>query len=313
MTSRTEPAARGGPLADSTRIALLTALTGALVLGLLAFLVVPGSGPEQFGSRIYDEAWLALRAGEIELPARLLRYEGHYAPDGTGYIYHGAGPLLLRALLSPFVDVTQVSLAPLSLWVWAVVGCAFYHAAFHAALRADPAGDGVSRPAALLLGLGTWLAGPGLLLVVNHALYQEPIAMAFGLSGGVVWLWHRHFVLGRGGAWSCLLGLGLLAALCLQARPNVAVALYLATGLAALRMLWQLRRQALLPAILALALLAGGIAGYTGYNALRFGDGGVTHGSFEPSQLQYGAIYWGHEDLQGVRAQTFIEHVRFEP
>ncbi|WP_010139173.1 hypothetical protein [Oceanicola sp. S124] len=297
-------------LSPTARVALFCALGGALVLGWLAFGVVPGSGPEQFGSRIYDEAWLALRAGEVDLPARLLRYEGHYAPDGTAYLYHGAGPLLLRALLAPLVDLTRVSLAPASLWAWTALGCAFYHAAFHgAAARAG----WLTPRSALVLGLGAWLAGPALLLVANHALYQEPIAMAYWLAAAAVWLWHRHFGLGRGAGWACLLGLALLAGLCLQARPNVAAALYAATGLAALRMLWRQRLRALLPAALALAVLAGGVAGYMGYNDLRFGSGAVTHGSFEPSALQYGAIYWGHEDLAGNRARTFIDHGRFDP
>ena len=316
MSVGAETMVRPQGLNAATRAALLVALCGALFQAWLAFLYLPGLDPGFFGSRIYDEAWLALRAGEVDLPPRLLRFEGHYAPNGEGYLYHGAGPLLFRALLAPLVDLTEVSLAPLTIFFWTVLGTAFYHAAFHAAATvARPEGEvaGIGPRFALLLGLACWFSGPAVVLGANHALYHEPIAMAYGLTGAAIWLWQRSMAPGRQ-LRRALPALGFLAALCLQARPNLAVALYLATGLGVLQLLWQDRLRALLlPAVTALALLGAGVAGYLGYNALRFGEAAVSHGSFEPSQVQYGPIYWGHESPDGNRARTFIDHGRFDP
>ena len=114
-------------------LSLAIALCGAaLYAGLLLRSVA--LEPGAFGADIYDQMWLALRAGELDLPARVLRMEGHYAPDGTAYSYHGVAPLLTRALLDPFVQMGTLSLAPLSIWIWAVLGTACTHAALLTAL-----------------------------------------------------------------------------------------------------------------------------------------------------------------------------------
>ena len=75
------------------------AALGVFIYGLLAFGIWPHHDFPLFGANIYDRYYLAMLEGRFDLPATVLRYEGHYAPDGTGYLYHGVAPLLTRFAL----------------------------------------------------------------------------------------------------------------------------------------------------------------------------------------------------------------------
>jgi len=310
-------ARRGETAGGAAAISVAIAALGAALYGWISLGVLARADPPGFGMDIYDQAWLALVEGRLDLPARVLRFEGHYAPDGTGYLYHGLAPLLTRALAAPFVDIGAVSLAPVSIWLWAVVGTAFAHAAFLAA--AGPAfaaapGQARSRGAGTLwagvLAATLWVGGPGLMLASNVALYHEPVAVAFGLVGISLWLWSRVWETGRVGPW-VLAGLALCAALMVHARPHLAIALYAAMGLALAQALWQGGARAAGPALVALALLGAGGGSYLGLNAARFGGATTAHGSFAGEGVIYGTVFWGREDPDGTRAQSFRDHGRF--
>ena len=82
--------------------ALLAATLGAALYALMLADQRLGPLPDSFGAPYYDiynHYYLALREGHFDLPMRVLRIEGHYTPDGTGYPYHGLAPLLTRAAL----------------------------------------------------------------------------------------------------------------------------------------------------------------------------------------------------------------------
>lgn len=295
-------------LADRVPLAALIALAGAALYAVLmarSVWLLPGAA---FGADIYDQYWLAILDGRLDLPARVVRVEGHYAPDGTAYVYHGVAPLLTRALLDPFVTMGAVSLAPVSIWLWAVAGTACWQAAFHGAL----ASAGADRALAVRVGAALWLCGPGVLLVANHAFYHEPIAVAYALSGAFVLIWANAAQRGPMTA-AALVVLAALAAASVHARPHVAVGLYLATGLAAVRMLWQVGRRALPAALVAGLVLGAGGAGYLALNEARFGEATSVHGSFEAEGVQYGMAFWGVEEPGNARQTGFIEHGRFNP
>jgi hypothetical protein len=257
-----------------------------------------------FGYNFYDQVWLALLEGRLDLPARVLRLEGHYAPDGTAYFYHGLAPLVTRALLDPVVTIGHGSLAPISIWLWAVIGTALYHVAV---LRVVP--DAGPRTRAALSTL-MWFGGPGIILAGNHAFYHEPIALAYALGGGFVLIWVRALRAGQMSG-AALVGLALVAALCVHARPNLAAALYVGVVLAGF---WALRAGGVRlagPALLAVALLGAGGFGYLALNKARFGDMTTTHGSFDKGAIRYGTMFWGLEGEDDLRPQAFIEHGRF--
>lgn len=263
------------------------------------------------GSQLYDFYAEALLSGRFDMPLRELRYEGHFAPDGTGYLYHGLGPLLTRLPFLPFVDLPTRWLAPLTIWLWAVAGTACYHRAFAFALGgAEAKGTTGALVRHGLLALAVWFGSPGMFLAANGSVFYEPVAMAYGLGGGFLLLLamtvFRSLPVAR-----ALLPLAVLAGLTLHARPHLAVGYYAGVCLLAL---WLVRRgdpgaRARAAGAMIVLALFGGIL--LGSNALRFKDVAVMHGTFGDSDVQYGMVYWGAEPADGWRARGFREHGQF--
>ncbi|SDH50640.1 hypothetical protein [Roseospirillum parvum] len=294
--------------------ALLPALLGAGLFALLAGGVLFAPQAPLFGTDIYDRLYLALVGeGRFDLPPRVLRLEGHYTPDGTGYLYHGLAPLLTRLAAGWAVDLSRVSLAGVSVWLWAGLGTALWHLTLDGVLGQGMATSRRRRGWARLgLAVLVWLAGPGLLVAANHALFHEPLAVAYAAVAGIAWL---LVAVARGrlslGAALPLLALG--AGLVLHARPHLAPGLFAAVVALVGLDLWRRRRAGLAVAALTLLVLAGAGALLLWLNLARFGDPWLMHGSFAPSGLQYGTYFWGGEDPAGPRAQAFEAEGRFSP
>lgn len=296
------------PLLGIIPISVAVALLGALVYALLmmrSVAVMPGA----FGADIYDQLWLAIKdGGRLDLPARTLRLEGHYLPNGTGFTYQGVGPLLTRMLLDPVLNVGAAPLAPFSIWLWATAGTAFWHAAF---VRVGARFGGGSKLLASL-GVALWLGGPGILLTTNHALFHEAIALAYAAAGAFLLTWMRATEKSHFSAFT-LVTLATLAALTVHARPNLAVGLYIATAAALVQALGLRGRAALPSALAAMAILLSGAGTYLALNKAKFGATTTVHGSFAPGDVQHGAAYWNWEPQNSPRQQGFIEHGRFNP
>ncbi|MDJ0611788.1 MAG: hypothetical protein QNJ67_22640 [Kiloniellales bacterium] len=289
---------------------LAVAVLGALAYALIAFGVGP-FGNEAFGTDIYDLYYLAILEGRLDLPARVLRFEGHYAPDGKGYLYHGVAPLLTRFAFGWTVALPQASLAQVSVWLWAVLGTACYHLAFLTAADRAWAGDRGRRTFwAVILACAVWFAAPGILIAARPSLYHEPVAVAYAMAALFILLWVRAAAFHRPWRW-VLVGLALCAAIALHARPNVAVGLYLGLVLAVGQAMLSDRRRALIPAALALALAGLSGAGFLAMNSARFGAPTEVDGQFDASRVQYGTVYWGQEEPDSPRATASKEHGRF--
>ncbi|MEQ8900588.1 MAG: hypothetical protein RID11_07585 [Roseovarius sp.] len=304
MTDATAPLNR---LTAAERIGVQTVIVifGATIYALF-MLRSTAMEPNAFGADIYDQLWLAIRDGRFDLPARVLRLEGHYWPDGTAMMYHGVAPLLTRILLDPFVTIGAGSLAPLSIWLWTTLGSLTWHVAFLRIGTRFGAGAGLLA----VIGVCVWIGGPGLLLTANYALYHEPVALAYAITGAFVLVWTRAAA-GDRFAPVALVFLATLAAVAVHARPNIAIGLYLATGIAMTQVLWQRRRSALPVIIAALAMLATGGGSYLALNKAKFGATTSAHGSFTPGELQYGIAYWEMEEPGNPRQQAFEEYGRF--
>lgn len=297
-------------LSPAAAVAVIGAALGAFAYGLLAFGIWPGHDFQLFGINIYDRYYLALLEGRFDLPATVLRYEGHYAPDGTGYLYHGVAPLLTRFVLGWLVPLDRISLAPFSVWFWACLGSLLYHKLFHdLTIRHWPQAK-ETRFWSLLLSALVWLATPGLLIPVNPALFHEPIAVGYAASAGLLYAFTRWRFLG--GSWVfAVVAMAAWAALSLHARPNLAIGLYAATVLMCLGMLFEHRRKALLSVVVAFSILGASGLGYLALNKIKFGAVGATHGSFSEGGVQYGPVFWGLEDENSERARAFAMHGKF--
>ncbi len=290
---------------------LVSALVGVALYAVWVFGLLQAGDVRNFGWSLYDEAFLAMLEGRLDLPARVLRYEGHFTPEGVGYLYHGFAPLLTRVLAYPFVDPATTPLGFFSIWFWGTLGTLAYHRAFFLAVAPMFAASG--RGAAVwiaLLAAAVWIGGAGLVVVSNISLYHEPIAVAYACAGGVILLWVLA-VTGRMTFRTALIWMAVLAALAVHARPNIAVGLYLVVCIGLFRLADKGRLATWVRAGLVLAILGAGGLSYLGANAYRAGAAGSAHGTFAEGPLQYGTTYWGYEDPQSPRAAAFVEHGRF--
>ena len=180
-------------MSPSAAAGLLCALLGTLCYAGLSFGVLFPAEYPHFGSDIYNAYYYRLRDGGFDLPARLLRYEGHYTADGTGLLYHGVAPLLTRVLLAPFVALNQFPTAAFSIWLWSVVGTGFYHlAAFQVSRKFSADVEGAAPLLwSVVLGLGIWFSGPGLFLSANTSLFHDPVSITYAATGLFTFLMMR--------------------------------------------------------------------------------------------------------------------------
>ncbi|MDG2002485.1 MAG: hypothetical protein P8J20_04065 [Novosphingobium sp.] len=292
-------------------IAALVAMLGASVMAAISADLLFSSPHPAIGWQLYDLYAQALVRGGFDLPAMDLRYEGHFAPDGTGYLYYGLGPLLTRIPFLVFFDMPTTWISPFSIWFWAVVGNTCFHRTFWLGLAHGAGGAGnISGRASASLAVAVWFASPGLIVVAGGAVYHEPIAMAYALGGGFVLL-IAMASFGRITIERAIVPLAVLAGLAVHARPHLAIGYYLAVCLIALLLVRRGGMMRWKRAVIAIALLGlfGGIL--LAANQLRFGNAATMHGSFAQSELQYSSVFWGLEDSDGPRARAFVEHGRF--
>lgn len=264
-----------------------------------------------FGALIYDAFYSNILSGRLDLPPRLLGYEGHYTPDGTGYLYHGFGPLLTRFAFGWFWPFDVMSMSSFSILLWTVIGTYYYQRALiDLAEESGSLDHPFARGMTLMFAIALWACGPAIILVANQALFHETIALAYGVCGVFIAVWVRYFCRNTHPILVFAL-LALMAAITVFARPNVAVGLYVAvTGLAC----WCFIREGralLVPSLVAGFILGSGGLLYLGLNEIKFGDAGTVHGSYEESDLQYGFAFWNAESPDSDRARAFIEHGRF--
>ena len=308
---RTETASGNWTTSRMTLHSVIIVFVGAAAYGVLISGVLLDPGAYPLGLSIYDQYFLAIIDGHLDLPARIARLEGHYTPDGTAYLYHGVAPLLTRFAFGWVWPFEHIEMARFSIWFWACLGTVCYHIAFFKVAepylsKLDDTGAAISR----FLGIAVWFGSPGILAAANATIYHEPISVAYAAAGGFILLtvlvWRRDIT-----ALQALLPMALCAAVALHARPNVAVGLYLGTLIAIALILRSGFRKSWLRAMFALAILGAGGMGYLGLNALKFGSATETHGSFEREDVQYGFVFWGIEDANSERAQAFNKHGKF--
>jgi len=291
---------------------LLIALFGAFGSLMLSFnLWLPHDDGTYMGTRLYDLYFAALTHGHFDLPLRELRLEGHYAPDGTGYLYHGLGPLITRLPIAPFVQFPTGWLAALSIWLWSMAGNICCHRAFNLAVAAAPIEEGKTRGAAqTLVSVLVWMSGPAWILTSNGSFYNEPIGMAYAAGSAIILLLARC-AFGKGDLARSLVPLAVLAGLTLHARPHLAVGYYAGTCMIAAFVAWRGTTRARLRAVLAVAVLGLFGALLLASNALRFHNASMMHGTFNGGDVQYGWVYLGGESADSDRARNFERYGQF--
>lgn len=282
---------------------------GGLLYASMLWLAGAWSTGPHIGGFLYNYYFLGLIDGTLTVPAQIAGLEGFYDAEGRAFLYHGVGPLVTRALAWPVVDLTAVDLRVPTIWLFATLGGAAFHATARAFL-----GDALpgARGSGVLLWLMVWVLAPGFILAANGSFYHEPMAFAFAMAGiGVFCLWRlveRDF-----DGWPWLIGLAAAGALALHGRPHVAVGLYLAAVLVSAAMLWRSRGRALVPVGIAMGILLFSGLAYLQLNAMRFGSATEISGtvSDETARTVYGFLYWGWEAADHPRFQAQETHGTF--
>ena len=286
-------------------------LIGVVLYAVLACGLLQGMAVFPYGQNFYDEYYLAILDGHLDLPPRVIQVEGHYTPDAVAYLYHGVAPLIPRFLFGWIWPFENWSLAPLSIWIWACAGTLSYHAAFMNAGRrafAQLGDQGVQL--SRYLSIAVWFGGPGMLLAASTTFYHEPIALSYAATGVFVLIWSQYSF-NNWPLWKLALPAAMVAAIALHARPNVAIGLYLAAVLLLACLTVTSLKKHWLRIALSLLILGGSGLGFLALNSARFGSVSETHGSFDKSATQYGFVYWGAEDENSDRANAFKRHGKF--
>ena len=292
-------------LPDAVRISLFVALLGAVFTLAIAMNLLVPVPYFYIGQPLYDVYAQSMLNGHLDLPARLLKMEGHMTTDGTGYLYYGLTPLLTRIPFLPFVDLPTMWIPAFSIGFWAVLGNAAYHRAFWLALAKGSGGaDKVGTATAMLLGFAMWLGVPGTVIVGATPVFGEPLAAAYALGGGFVLL-VAMVAFGSLKVERALIGMAVLAGLTVHARPHIAAGMYASIGLIALWLLFKGGWPRWRAVGIAMAVMGLFGAGLLAMNQIRFGDFKQSHGSLTDGPVEYSSVYWGLEDKNGTRARTY--------
>lgn len=289
-------------------ITLYVAAGFAMVYAYIVFFIVGIMEPGHFGRHVFDAWYLSVMDGRMDLPARVIRFEGSYSEDGQAFLYQGMGPLLTRFVIGPFVDLSQVSLAGISILFWTVLGTVLFQLALvRAAVASWAPHEGAGTIGYVLLTVALWLGGPGLFLVSNISHYHEPIAVSYAAAGLFLLCWagviQQRWLMRR-----ALVPLALAAVLAMHARPEVGVGLTLGVLIAVLGA-WRADRGGAILAICGafVVLAIGGIA-MLAVNELRFGS---WFGPAGDSPRVYGNLFWGIEAPDSARMAAFEAHGTF--
>lgn len=294
------------------RLTSTIAVLGVLTYTYLMFLLPAGNENEQIGTFIYNYYFLSLINGKLDIPIQIITLEGHYNSSGQAFVYHGIGPLITRAIAYPFIDLTKISLAPITVWFFSVTGSASYHLLFLRVLsRFGPNSPRHRMYFSVLLGLMVWFTSPGIYLTLNDSIFHEPIAMCYFAVSGFLLLFSGPALFNT--PWKpILVPLAIFAGLALLTRPHVAIGLYAAVVLLLLLVLRENGRRAL-PYVLAtlFVLLIFGVSQIT-LNELRFDGMLKMHGSLYRDSVEYGYVYFGLEEESSPRNLAFSEHGTFD-
>ncbi len=293
------------------RAGIVGCIIGAMFLWVAQSIAVSTTELPYIGEWVYNYYYLSILEGRLDVPIQIIGLEGHYTSDGRAFVYHGLSPLLIRAVFSPFVDLTAFDLRYITIWFGAVAGTIGFYLTLLGMLRTVwPENRVASRASHALIWILLWYLAPGLLLVSNASFFHEPIAMAFACLGLFVFYAWR-LVEGEKPSFVLLLLMAILAGLAVHSRPHVAVGMY-AVMLLALG--WSLKtgRQKSIPSVLACLTVLGAFGLlYMQMNALRFGSALTVDGSIDDGEVLYGFVFWGEEKPTSIRFIAVQEYGRF--
>lgn len=175
--------------------------------------------------RAYNEYFLSIIDGRLDVPAYAIGMEGQYVDD-KAYMYYGALPVLTRLFLFPFVDLREVPTSAFSIALFSIGGLVFLqHALISKYL--NKVKTSLDMVAFYSLSAVIWYGSATYLIAQDGQMYNEPFAAAlFLINIFIGQLIKDDFLLNDNHS---LVPYAILAGLATQARMPTALSLYACT------------------------------------------------------------------------------------
>lgn len=179
--------------------------------------------------KAYNALALSIFNGALDVSYEDIGRES-FTYNGKVYFYFGYFPVLLRLLLSPFLDLNVVNLSRISVWLMTTIGAAslqyiliFYSRPNNYHLK----WDFISKTKLIILSLILWFGSAFFIIAQKGDIYHEPYAAMLMLSSMFVAVVYKDIIWDYKSRKYRLCLYALLAALCVHSRLTIAVSLYL--------------------------------------------------------------------------------------
>lgn len=289
------------------------------LLGIFAyFLVSDPLGQIQqnrlFGYEVYDYYLRSLSEGRWDVPLRIVSVEGHYAPNGDAYVYHGLAPLVPRAIMAAFVDLNTIHSNRWVIFICCSTASAIFQFTIYRVIQHSGRLTAVGYNWLVLTGIMCWSATGVPIAVSNSSMYNETFAtavLAIAIAGHVF----SRIIVFQDPIAKWLILLAFAFVILLHSRTIIALGLGLSIGALWLICLWETRQRHLSQLVISALIIVLGFSILAYSNQARFGSVTQMHGTMdatETDQIQHAVAYWGIWERRGVNfADTFIKHGSF--
>ena len=185
----------------------------------------------------YDHLWKAYNAlatsildGRLDVPYEAIGRESLYYNDKV-YFYYGYFPVILRLIVSPFVDLDTVTLARISVWLMSTTGATVlqYALIFYSRPKNSPQQwDLLSKIKLIILSLIVWFGSAYFIIIQKGMIYHEPYAASLMFGSLFIVVVYKDIFWDFESRKYRLTLYAIIAALAVHTRQTVAVSLYLA-------------------------------------------------------------------------------------
>lgn len=295
-------------------VGLLISLLGTFAYFLLSDPFALIQQNRSFGYEVYDYYLRSLSEGRWDVPLRIVSIEGHYAPGGEAYVYHGLAPLVPRVIMAAFVDLDTIHSNRWVIFICCAMASAIFQFTIYRVIQHAGRPTGVGYNWSVLTGIMCWSATGVPIAVSNSSMYNETFAtavLAIAIAGHVF----SRIIVFRDPVAKWLILLAFAFVILLHSRTTIALGLGLSIGVLWLFCLWETRLQCLPQLMLSALIIVMGFAILAYSNHARFGSVTQMHGTMDPAetdQVQHAVVYWGIWERRGVDfTDTFIKHGSF--
>jgi hypothetical protein len=199
----------------------------------------------QFLWKAYNHYFLSMLDGRLDLPVEAIGKEGGYF-NSKAYMYYGLLPVIVRAILYPFVDLTQTPVSYFSVLFFTLIGHVALQVSLINVYLKNKSADRHQLSYWMLIAVSCilWFGSASFMISQNATLYHEPYAVSLCLANIYLALLLKDgFFLQQHQSIS-LLPYALLAGLCIHGRMPTALTLYLVTGILILVQTVRIRKSA---------------------------------------------------------------------